>query len=81
MTAKEITPLIMEIAKKWHVRYSITPKAPDTVNTLFDISILTGIALTEEDQEYFERKGFRLFDTEDVNDMFKYYFSQPLDTH
>lgn len=81
MKAKEIAPFITEIAEKWHVRYSITPKGPDTVNTLFDISIITGIALTLEEHKYFERKGFKLLDTEDVNDMFKYYFSQPLDIH
>lgn len=81
MTAKEITPLIMEIAEKWHVRYSITPKGPDTVNTVFELSIITGIALTEEEQAYFESKGLKLYDTEDVNDLFKYYFSQQLEIH
>lgn len=81
MKAKEIAPFIMEIAEKWHVHYSITPKGPDTVNTLVDISVLTGIALTLEEQEYFEKKGFKLLDTEDVNDMFKYYFSQSLEVH
>lgn len=81
MTAKEIAPLIMEIAEKWHVRYSITPKGPDTVNTVFVLSIITEIALTEEEQEYFESKGLDLYNIEDDNGMFKYYFSQALDIH
>lgn len=81
MKAKEIAPLILELAEKWHVRFSITPKGQDTLNTVIELSIISEVALTLEEQEYLERKGFNLYDTEDFHDLFKYYFSQILEVH